>query len=343
MKKLIIILFAVSFGIAPAMSSLLAQPGAFSRMGFSPRGMAMGNTMTAVNHEGSYGYYNPAMAAMSSGSIQVDLSTAALQFDRQLHMFTAHFQLPPMAGFSLSLINARVSNIDGRSQSGYHTEYLSTAEYQLFGNFGLRFSDSVWAGIGIKYNLADFHEEISSSSNIGIDLGIRTAITSQLTAAIAIKDLLTENDIDTANLYTTDSATDSAQPYPVRVLAGLAYEFNNEWLLSLDIEQRFHQSKLVRTVTVQNNGFDQTRVVRDDVSYGSQYIRVGNRYHLHERFTIRGGFQLHNISAETRFLPSGGFSLHLPFDSLSPSIDYAFMREPNRISNMHVFSLRLNI
>lgn len=347
MKNLLTIFLAgcivLGPGIIPVLAQTGGQPGEFSRMGFSPRGMAMGNAMTAVDQEGSYGYYNPAMAAIPGETIQVDISTAALKFDRQLHMVTGHFQLPPMAGLSISIINARVGNIDGRTQSGYHTDFLSTAEYQMFGNFALRFSESIWAGIGIKYNLANYHTDVPSSSGVGIDFGVRAEIASGLVAGIAIKDLLSKNDIDTAELYSTDTAVDSGQPFPTRLLLGVSYEFTDKWLMSLDFEQRLHQAKQVRTVTEQNNGFDQTRIIRDDVNYSTQFIRAGSRYHLHERVTFRAGVQFNDMNEESSVLPSGGFSLHLPFDRFSPSIDYAFTREPNSISNMHVFSLRLNI
>lgn len=329
--------------IISTISPVLAQSGSFSRLGFSPRGMAMGNAMTAVDHEGSYGYYNPAMAAKPSDVIQVDFSTAALQFDRRLNMINTHFQLPPMAGFSLSFLHAGVGNIDGRTLSGYHTEMLSTAEYQLTGNFGLRFNDSIWGGIGIKYNLTDYHPEIPLSSGIGIDIGIRATLTSKLTLGIAIKDLLSENNIDTSELYGTDPISNNSEVYPSRFLSGVAYTISDKWLVSLDFEQRIHSANQVRTISEVVNGFEQTRITRDDVRYSRQFLRLGNRYHIHERLTLRAGLQFHDLSEENSILPAAGFSLLLPFDRLSPSIDYAIMREPNQISNMHVFSLRLNI
>src|SRR6056297_2403234 len=67
--------------------------GSFSRMGFSPRGMAMGNAMTSVVQEGSYSYYNPAFAALKSDMIQIDAGTALLPFDRRINMLHSHFQL----------------------------------------------------------------------------------------------------------------------------------------------------------------------------------------------------------------------------------------------------------
>jgi hypothetical protein len=323
---------------------LLAQSGgfagSFSRMGFSPRGMAMGNTMTAVHHDGSYGYYNPALAAAPADGVQFDLGTAALRFDRQLHMLTSHFQLPPSAGFSVSLINARVSDIDGRSSSGYHTEMLTTSEYQVIGNFGLRFSDRFWGGIGIKYNLANLHDEIPNTSSIGLDAGVYIQPLSVWTLAFAVKDLLSSYSVDSSDLYGTDTAP-RIYDFPTRLIAGTSYQLSELWLISFDFETRLQQSEINRLVSDHNGAGE--RMVRQDISSITRFARLGTRYLIHERITLRGGLQLNQPGDENQLQPSAGFSLHLPYDRFSPSIDYAFMREPSQLSTMHVFAIRLNI
>lgn len=349
MLKYISLILLLTFLVHPIVNSKLnaqsaGQPGAFTTMGFSPRGMALGNAATAVDQIGVYGYYNPALAAKPSETIQVDLSTALLSFDRQLHMVTAHIELPPTAGLSLGLINARVSNIDGRTTSGYHTDFLSTAEYQLFSNFGIRFSETVWGGIGIKYNYSDFHPDVQSASSIGLDLGMKFQVTKALSIGIAAKDLLAQSNIDTAELYNTDTRTNRSQPFPIRLLMGVSYDYSDKLLLSLDIENRLIQRDQLITNVQISNGFETTTVTRESTSYSSKFIRTGGSYSIHERLTLRGGLQYQiDESIDSKLLPSFGFSLHLPFDRFSPSIDYAIAREPGGISNMHVFSLRLNI
>jgi hypothetical protein len=327
----------------PAIGQTGGYAGEFTRLGFSPRGMAMGNAMTAVDQVGSYGYYNPALAASPGETVQLDISSAAMRFDRQLHMVSAHFRLPPTAGFSISLINSKVNDIDGRNQSGFHTETLSTAEYQLIGNFGIRFTDQAWAGIGLKYNLANYHADIPNSQNIGIDAGIRYGLTPFLTLAAAVKDLLSENDIDSAELYGTETSTDRSQQYPTRFLFGVAFEYSDHLLLSLDFEHRTQKGSRILTVSEVINGFERVRINREDITGRSQFIRLGTSYDLHDRFTLRGGMQISDVGAENLFLPSGGFSLHLPFDRFTPSVDYAFIPEPGKFSTMHVFALRLNL
>lgn len=326
------------------MGQSAGQPGAFTTIGFSPRGIAIGNAATAVDQFGVYGYYNPALSAKPVETVQVDFSTALLSFDRQLHMISGHFSLPPMAGLSIGLINARVSDIDGRTQSGYHTDYLSVAEYQLFSNFGVRFSENFWGGIGLKYNYSGFHSDVQSASGIGIDLGAKVKLINGLSIGMTIKDLLAQTDIDTGELYNTDSRTNTAQSFPVRMIVGASYDITQDLTVSLDIENRFHRAEQLVTNTIVSNGFETTVLSREPVRFNSRYIRSGSSYAIHERLTLRGGLQLEIDNPDgLNFLPSFGFSLHLPFDSFSPSIDYAIMREPGRISNMHVFSVRLNI
>ncbi len=343
MKKTAILLLLIA--VLP-LTELLAQSGgyagSFSRMGFSPRGMGMGNAMTAVQSEGSYSYYNPALSAQPTEHIQFDLSTAALRFDRRLHMAHSHFNLPPSAGLSLSIINAGVSDIDGRTQSGYHTDYLSTNEYQFLGNFALRFTHTFWGGIGLKYNLSSFHRDIPNSSSIGLDLGFRLQIHPKIAAGFTIQDIIAEQNANTSDLYGTER-TDNAQPYPVRFIAGLSVELTDSWLFSFDLENRRQKAEIVRPVTGNENGTGQAQRIREDQTTHSRLARAGTRYHIHERLTLRGGLQLLNIGEENVLQPSAGFSIHLPYDRFSPSIDYAFMREPSQLSTMHIFAIKLHI
>lgn len=311
--------------------------GSFSRMGFSPRGIAMGNAMTAVVQEGSYSYYNPAFAAFKSDFIQVDAGTSALRFDRQLNMIRSHFQLPPSAGLSVSLLHSSVGNIDGRDTNGYHTETLSTNEFQLTGNFGIRLSEIFWAGIGLNYNLARYHREIPTTSGLGIDLGILIHPIPKLRVGFSVQDLLASYRFNTSDLYGTDSSNNQ-QLFPVRILTGVSYEISSVWLVSLDFENRRHSFEFL---PVENN--EMQSLNRNESTSAYNFIRTGTSYQFHERFTLRAGIQLNDLDEVSEFQPSVGFSIHLPYDALSPSIDYAFAREPSGLSTMHIFAIRLNL
>lgn len=341
------LLVAILLWMLIPFGDLLAQAGgftgSFSRVGFAPRGMAMGNAFTAVHHDGAYAYYNPALSAGFSDKIQLDFSSAAMKFDRQLHMVSAHFQLPPSAGLSVSLVNGRVGNIDGRTQSGYSTEMFSTNEYQLLSNFGIRFSETFWGGIGIKFNLADFHEEVNSEASVGLDAGLLKQF-GQLSIGVAVQDLLAETNYDTSNLFGSNVGGAKSNSYPTRIKMGGSYLYSEQLLLSLEYEIQVLNSELRRESLEVVDGVPVTTVRREDVLTNSQIMRLGARYHLHPRVTLRTGLQALDLNHEESTLqPTAGFSLHLPFDQFSPSIDYAFVREPSQISTMHVFSIRLNL
>ncbi|MDZ7659213.1 MAG: hypothetical protein U5J89_08035 [Fodinibius sp.] len=179
--------------------------GSFSRMGFGPRGMAMGNALISNTTNGTFSYYNPALIAQSTGT-QVDFSTAAMSFDRSLNTASGTFELPPTAGASLSLINANVSDIDGRTSSGYHTDMLSTQEYQIAAAFGQQISDHLSVGIGLKYYISDLHNDLPNATTLGLDVGVLYMFSDRLQAGAVIRDLLASYSWSSGTLYGDNSS-----------------------------------------------------------------------------------------------------------------------------------------
>jgi hypothetical protein len=301
------------------------ETGSFQRMGFGPRGMAMGNAMSAVIGDGVYGYYNPAMTALRTERRQIDISSAVMHFDRNLNMLNAHFNLPPIAGIGIYLLHAGVRNIDGRTSSGYHTQMLSTNEYQIGTQFGMRFADRIWGGIGLKFNMARYHDELSTSNAFGADIGFIFRISEKIITGFTVQDLLASYQWHAGNLYGDDFNMASEHSFPVRMKAGISYIPSEPFIFSSEYEYRIHSSSASRT------------------DYYSSFLRFGGKYDLHEHFTLRCGFRFPDMNTEITTLFSAGFSIHLPLDKFSPSIDYTFAEEPNRISNLHVFAIRLFI
>jgi hypothetical protein len=310
-------------------ANVLAQSGgysgAFQRMGFGPRGMAMGNAMSSVIREGSFGYYNPAHAAILTENRQIDLSKAVMAFDRTLNMVNVHFNIPPNAGIGTYLLHAGVYEIDGRSSSGYHTGMISTHEYQLGTQFALRFNEKFWGGIGFKFNLARYHKELDNSNSFGIDLGMQAQLSESIAAGAVIKDLLASYKWNTADFYGDDFNMASDHHFPVRIKIGISVILPVSVLLSAEFEKRLNNPD-----TVFNR-------------INSSFLRFGGSYQIHERFTVRSGIRLYELASDPGSAISAGFSIHLPFDRFSPSIDYAFAEETNRVANLHVFALRLHI
>ncbi|MDX1637069.1 MAG: hypothetical protein R3281_03800 [Balneolaceae bacterium] len=299
--------------------------GAFSRMGFGPRGMAMGNAMSAVTSEGIYPYYNPAFApsAVQGMGRQMDLSTSVMSFDRSLHKLSGSFALPSKAGIAVSIINARVSNIDGRTASGYHTRMLSTSEFQVGTAFGIRITPAVRVGIGIKYYLADLHPELQNATSFGFDIGGLFRVNEKLNLGVTVRDLMAKYSWDSGSFYGESSGTRSTDHFPWQVRLGGSCQLNENLMITLE---------------------PGILLPREDGSASILQVRGGGSYHLHERVSLRAGWQLTDLqSAGNSNTLAAGFSLHLPFDLLSPSIDYAVVPEPNRVSMMHVFGLQLTL
>ncbi len=323
-----------------------AQSGGFSgasmRVGFGPRGLAMGNSLTATTHQGIYAYYNPALAAANRSDKQFDLSVASLAFDRKLQTLSASLSLPPNAGISIYFTHAGVDNIDGRTPSGFHTGSLSTNEYQIATAFGLRLSDKVYGGFGLKLNMADLNDDLDQELNFGIDLGFLAQLTNKINLGITIQDLISEYTFNSANLYGQNQAQNLSNSFPTRIKFAGAYE-TEKWVFATEFELRVQQSDIIeRDVFV----FDGRPTFIDEsltINTNSTMIRFGGAYDIHERFTLRGGYRFTDLKSNGSGSISSGFSLHLPFDNLSPSIDYAFVVEPYQISNMHVFAIRLNL
>lgn len=318
-NKSYIALFLLFWGyVSAAFAQNGGAAGAFSRIGFGPRGMAMGNALTAVTSQGIYSYYNPALAAESSRGNQVDFSTAAMSFDRSFNTVNGTFRLPPTAGLTLSVINANVSDIDGRSLDGYDTGTLQTHEYQIASAMGIQLSEKLMAGVGLKYYIADYHNDLTATT-LGLDLGALYKLSNNLQIGATVRDLIASYTWNSAPLYGDDSSgrTDN---FPTQLHIGGSYSGITDFMVSLEGGYTYYE----------------------DVSLAT--LRFGSAYHLHERISIRAGWQIDDLTlVEKTNHGSAGFSVHLPFDLLSPSIDYAFIQEANNISYMHSFGLRLNI
>ncbi len=300
-----------------------AQPSgyaaSFSRIGFGPRGMAMGNALVASGGEGIYGYYNPALAARSAKGNQMDLSSALMSFDRSLHSIQTSFRIPPAAGLTVGLLNANVSDIDGRDLSGYPTGSLSTHEYQLISSFGIRLGEKLAAGAGFKITIADYHERLSNARATGFDAGLLYFANRHLTLGFAARDLLATYGWNTGALYGESDTLIDTDQFPRRFSLGGTYN-----LTSVTVALQFG------ILSHSSNRFVQ--------------LKAGTSYRVHERVTLRGGWQtddLDQINVSSR--SSAGFSLHLPFDRLAPAVDYAFLAEPAGVSAIHVFGLRLQL
>ncbi len=285
-----------------------AYPGAFSRMGFGARGIAMGNAVNAVTLGAVGSYYNPATIAFTEVPT-FDASMGLLSLDRSLNFlhFTTH--IPPSAGFSVSVINAGVSDIDGRNRDGVHTGYLSTSENLFSFGFGIQFNKRFAAGIAFKLFYFNLYDDMSSTT-VGLDMGLLYKLNNQITLAANIKDINSKYKWDSTPLYEQRGRT-TTDDFP------LLYQIGGSYLSQ-----------------------DETLLISMQGEYSGAYnfiLRAGVEAYMTENIILRGGIE--DMTNDEENKPSLGIGIRYPVGDWLPSFNYTLVFEPNAPSSYHVFSV----
>ncbi len=285
-----------------------AWVGSFSRMGFGPRGIAMGNAVNAVTHGPIVSYYNPAAIAFSTAPT-LEASVGLLSLDRSLNF--AHFttRIPPAAGFSIAVINAGVSDIDGRNRDGIHTRYFSTSENMFSFAFGLQFTERIAAGISFKLYYYSLYDDMSSTT-IGLDLGFLYQLNRRIQLAAGIKDINSKYKWDSSNLYEQQGRV-TEDNFP------LLYQIGGSYLSD-----------------------DKTLLVSIQSEYSEAYgfiLRGGVEAFVSENIILRGGID--NMLDEDSSKPSLGIGIRHPVRDWLPSFNYTLVFEPHAPSSFHIISV----
>lgn len=326
--------------------TVFSQSGGFAgapqRIGYGSVALGMGNAMTAVTSNGAIAQYNPAHSALFSEYIPLSLSVSSLSYDRIHQTFGASFQLPPSAGVTVSLLRTGINDFDSRTVSGYPNGSFDVSEYQLFTAFGIRLSKKLNAGFGFKLNYADYHADLDAETSVGIDLGFLYKINNHINFGFTIQDMFAEYRWNSAELYNQNESRNVINKFPTRFKWGLAYQ-REKYTVAADYEIQALSSEVTTEEIFISDGRPVLISSISELKTNIQQLRLGGSWKAHERFTLRGGYNVSDISDSDSWGASSGFSLYLPFDKFSPSISYAFVLEPYRISNMHVFSLSLKL
>jgi hypothetical protein len=343
-QKIIFLLLSISLLCTNyAVSQNGGYAGASFGLGYGPRGMAISNAMAASTFEGIYPYYNPALAAFKATGNQVDLSVSSLSFDRVYQTFSSTFQLPTNAGLSIGLIKSGVKAFDERSVSGYPLGNFDIAEYQLINSFGLRFSERFWGGISFKLSYANYNKEISPSTALGIDIGILYRFGNYLNFAFTVQDFFANYTWNSGELYNQTQSRNVINNFPITIKWAFSYQ-RDKYAIQTEYElQSVEYEYENKELFIDDNGFPNQINQLMTTTNSSGTYKFGATWNMHERFTLRSGYRIIESNTSNKGLLSFGFSTHLPIEKFSPSIDYAFVKEPNGISNIHVFALRLHL
>ena len=336
MKKLLLIAILLTLTAAEARAQ---AAGAFSRMGFGARGVAMSNALVADASGQASPYYNPALAPFIPQQ-SLDVSAALMTLDRELQFLQFATPLRPRAGIAVGLIHASVSDIDGRDGSGYHTQNFSTDEYALFMAFGVRVSRRVTVGFGLQFFRADYFEGLDPVNSIGLDLGLNVEVTEAFRLGLAVDDVLARYSWDTSGLLGS-SGRSTSDRFPTRLrLGGAYYLMGRQLLLTAEYESRFTSSE-VPTREVRLIGDTPREVsVSERLMLHESRLRFGAEYKPLAVFAVRGGLDRLAGDDFGGVRPSAGFMVEQALGSLVARAEYAFVLEPYALGTMHLVTLR---
>ena len=313
--------------------------GSFARLGFGARGMAMGNALIADASGETSPYYNPALAPFTSRQ-NLQASVALMTFDRELQFLQLAAALPPSAGIAAGLIHAGVNDIDGRTESGFHTESLSTDEYAVFLAFGLKLGKRASIGLGLQIFRADLLDNLEAVNSAGLDAGFTIQVTRALRLGFVADDLLAKYSWDTSGLFSSGGKRTS-DSFPSRLRVGAAYTLQ-EGDIRLMAEYESHVSTLeYRTRDIEPIDFEPIEVTTvEEFKIQENRFRVGGEYRIAEPFALRAGLDRIGGAVE-EMRPTAGFLLAQPIGELTVWFEYAFALEPYSTGTMHVMTVRL--
>ena len=338
-RCLLLVSLVSLLGLGSPQDSKAQAAGAFSRLGFGARGMSMSNALVADNSGATSPYYNPALAPfMTRQNLQA--SVAFLTFDRQLEFLQFASPLPPVAGVAAGLIHAGVSDIDGRTSSGFHTENYSTDEYAAFLAFGLKLGQKASMGLGLQLFRADLFDQLQAVNSIGIDLGFTIQVSEDLNLGFVADDLLAKYSWDTSTLYSSGGKR-TTDNFPVRLRLGASYQLM-EGRARVMAEFESSTSTLEYRIREIEDVNDEPLEISsvEELTIQDSQLRIGGEYRLSAPFALRAGLDRIGDSIEG-MRPSAGFVLAQPLGELLFWVEYAFALEPYNTGTMHVMTLRL--
>jgi hypothetical protein len=285
--------------------------GAAMRMGFGARGMAMANALSADNRNDETGYYNPALVPFQVNPSAL-LSAGFLPLDRNLNFASYTQSIKPTGGFSLALINAGVSKIEGRSLDGRPTETYSTSENEFLFTFGTKLRPNFAIGVSAKILYYALFEGVKSTT-VGFDLGLIYAPADEWSVGLVVADINSKYKWDTSQLYGSDGNT-TIDRFPLRRKIAVCY----------------------------SPGFMKGHIAGEVEWVGSVLVsRIGTEIGLHDNVSVRGGIDQIDFGGKISAKPSIGFSVRSAAGSWIPTVDYGYILEPYSSGGIHMLSLRV--
>lgn len=312
----------------PKYEATNSAPGNFSRIGFGARGVAMGNSISALKTNHPVPFYNPALAGYQSGNLlnagytflSLDRSLNYLSFGRKFEFYSAKDSVltdkvpRAIAGFTFGIINSGVSNIDGRDNHGFRTKTLSTSENLFFISLSNRFSGKFAAGLNAKIYYYKLYEDVTATS-LAFDVGVLYTYSPSLTFSFTLSDLNASYRWDTSPIYSQEGSV-TADKFPTTKKLGIAYELTET---GLNITAEYEWNNLYRKM-----------------------FRVGAEYMMMENLYLMAGLdQIHLYNRDEMPVPSIGFSYIHKLSPVNIGSDYAFSYEQFSLSTRHLVNMKV--
>ena len=304
--------------LAPA--AVAQDAGAFTRLGFSARALGLGSALTADAFGPASAYHNPALAPFAQGQL-LQGSAAFLSLDRQYQSLLVSSALQPRAGVAAGLLHAGVTGIEGRTVEGLFTEEYQTDEYAFFINFGLRLTEKISGGIGLRLYRNSLFEGVDPRTAIGLSAGVLAKPTENLAVALAMDDLLARYEWDTSDAL-GGAGSQTTDRFPIRFRLGAAYRaLDGRLLLLAEAASRLRQVEQI-------GGDEDFRLTKADVRFGAEYAIAGP-------LMLRAGVDRLGDGAR----PAAGFALAQTLGEIDARIDYAASLEADGLGIAHFITL----
>ncbi len=348
--RLVLMVLLLFGGAAQSVAQIGGTAAPFARMGFSARGVGLGNAGAAVIAAGElHPYYNPALVSFAD-YYDLTLTYTFLPWERSLNFASFLGKIGPTAGIGAAWINAGVDNIDARNRDGEPTGTLRTSENLFMLSFANRFTEDFSAGLTLRGYLASFAKEIRNSFTIGLDAGVlyRLALDSlsKLSFAVSVADLFSQYRWDTTPIYELQGAT-TTDPMPLSVRVSLAWQRDHLFglhsiVLAADVQLLTVMLEGRRAVFITEGGALRQSVESQQVRRSEVQLRLGAMVQPVRALKFRIGIDRIGVQGlpllETA-KPAAGFSIEYPIESVVAVLDYAFVLEPFAPIGMSLISL----
>jgi hypothetical protein len=225
MKKTLVGLFAAvlifqgaAFGSNSSAGTSTAQ---FLKLGAGARAAGMGDAYVGVSDDASAVYWNPAgLAGLTSKEVSFN---QAFWFDNITYQFVSGILPTEIGTFGIGLQYLSYGAIPGMTNTGVSTGDFSPYDLMAGVSYGRMFGD-LDAGATLKYISSKINNTASAEA---VDLGARYRFFGgKLTTGLMVQ-----------NLGTKMKFVSAEDPLPLNVRLGGSYNFGDDWLAALDLNQ----------------------------------------------------------------------------------------------------------